>query len=943
MQKKIFFLDAYALIYRAYYTFIKNPRRNTKGFDTSAAWGFTNTLNSVLREYNPDYIGVVFDPAGLNFRHELYPDYKANRPPTPESIKTNIPYIKDIIRAFSIPVIEQKGYEADDLIGTLAKKAEKEGLQVYMMTPDKDYLQLVSENIFVLKPAARGNKAEIIGIEQVREKFGVERPEQVIEVLAMWGDSSDNVPGIPGIGEKKAKKYVKEYGSLKGLYENIDKIKGKQKINIEQNKEQAELSHKLVEIELNVPIDFNKEEYKRRKPNLEALLKIFDELEFRSISQKIKNEYNIEETEKREVLNLSNQYAEPNLFSNTNTVNLSSSPKVDISPKVSEAIKPNNCQNTEHSYKYLETEEEYEALANKLNKATCFCFDTETTGLDVHADKLVGISFSYKAHEAYYISLPDDKNKARDILNIFSKAFNNKNIEKIGQNIKFDLNMIYRYGLKMEGKIFDTMIAHYLLNPEKKHNIEALCKEYLNYEPISIEELIEKKGKGQKTMKDVEIEKITEYAAEDADLTFQLMQKLKPLLEEEKLIDIFYNVEMPLTKILSEMELNGVKINTENLKIQEVRLREKIKEIEAEIYKLADTEFNISSPKQLGEVIFEKLSIVKNPKRTKTKQYSTSEKELQKLKDKHPIIGLIFEYRSLKKLLSSYVESLPKLINKETGLIHTSYNQAVTATGRLSSNNPNLQNIPIRTEEGRAIREVFVSRDENHILLAADYSQIELRLTAHLSGDENMIEAFRNEADIHSATAAKIYKVSPEEVTREMRNNAKSANFGIIYMISAFGLSQNLNIKRSAAKQLIDSYFETYPKTKIYIDESIKRVRKQKYVKTIVGRKRYFQNIDSMNSIVRSSAERNSVNTSIQGSAADIIKIAMVNICKKIKENKLKSLMIMQVHDELVFDVLKTELEQIKQIVKTEMEQAVKLSVPLTVDIGLGENWLEAH
>ncbi len=926
MKNILYLLDAYALIYRAYYAFIKNPRINSKGVNTSAIYGFTNTLDEVINRIRPTHLGVVFDPAGPNFRHELYKEYKAQRPPTPEAIKEGIPVIKKIIEGFNIPVIQVAGFEADDVIGTLAHKAAKQGIEVYMMTPDKDYCQLVKENVFMYKPRRGGKDEEILGITEVNERFGIDNPIKVIDILAMWGDASDNIPGIPGVGEVTAKKYIKKFGSLDGLYENTHKLQGKQKENAVNFKEQAYLSYKLATIDTNVPVEFDAESYKMSKPNRTVLLKLFDDLEFKIHAQRI--EQSVSKS------------------TNAGTGNLQGTlfDMGELTTNAAELVKKTDDISTvEHSYHLTDTNEKHIALLEQLAASNEFCFDTETTGLNVHLAELVGMSFSLKKGTAYYVPIPANRGEAIAILEKFKAVFENETIGKIGQNIKFDIMMFRAYNIEVKGEFFDTMIAHYLLQPDQRHNMDTLCENYLNYTPVSIEELIGKKGKNQKTMRNVPTDKIKEYASEDADLTLQLKAFFEPKLKEQGFDKLFREMEMPLINVLVEMEHNGIKINTNALNQFGGKLNKEVGEIEKKIIELAGVDFNIASTKQLGEVLFEKMKIVANPKLTKTKQYSTSEPELQKLIGKHEIISLILEYRSIKKLVSTYIEALPKLINPKTSKIHTSFNQAVAATGRLSSNNPNLQNIPIRTENGRKVREAFVPQNDDYMLMSVDYSQIELRVIAHLSKDENMIEAFCNEADIHTATAAKINGVPADEVTKDMRSRAKSANFGIVYGISSFGLAQNLKIKRAEAKQLIDGYFKTYPKVKIFMDESVKLARNNKAVETIMGRKRNLPDIDSRNPIVRGVAERNAINAPVQGSAADIIKIAMINIHRKMKKLNLESKMLLQVHDELVFDVYRPELEQMKEMVKYEMENAIKISVPLTAESGIGENWLEAH
>ncbi len=923
-EKKLFLLDAYALIFRAYYAFIKNPRYNSKGLNTSAILGFTNTLNEVLKKEKPTHIAVVFDPPTGNFRSEIFPEYKAHRDATPEDIIKSVPHIKDVIKAFNIPIYEVPGFEADDTIGTLAKKAEHAGFMTYMMTPDKDFGQLVSDKIFMYKPKRGGNDAEILGKKEICEKYGIEKPEQVIDILAIWGDAADNIPGIPGVGEKTSMKLIQKYKTVTGIYQHINELKGKQKENVEKSLDLVKLSKELVTISLNVPVELNENELKLDKPNYSKLEELFQNFEFSALAKRII-------PGKNEIVSQGNLFGSPQI-SNEDSYGFETNTNF------------KDIHNSEHNYLLLENEEEIKKLVSKLEKTKEFCFDTETTGTNPHIAELVGISFSFRKYEAYYVPIPTDKEKSKKIISILKSVLENSEIKKIGQNIKYDIIVLSNHGVNVTGNIFDTMLAHYLLEPAKRHNMTVLSETYLKYTPVSIESLIGKKGKNQLSMRNIPIEKVSEYAGEDADITLRLKEILeKELLKDEKLYKLAIDIEFPLVYVLADMEKNGVKISVEKLKKYEVELSGRIKKTEAKIYEYAGTKFNISSPKQMGLILFETLKISEKPKKTKTGQYATGESELQKLKDKHEIIDLILDYRGYAKLLSTYVKALPELINSKTGKIHTSYNQAVTATGRLSSTNPNLQNIPIRTEDGKKIREAFIPTDDKHILFAADYSQIELRIMAHLSQDKNMLSAFNNKEDIHAATAAKIFGIDLKDVSKDMRSKAKSANFGIIYGISAFGLAQNLNIPRSEAKELIDGYFETYPDVKKYMDESIKKARNQEYVSTILGRKRQLLNINSRNSLLRSNDERNAINAPIQGTAADIIKIAMINCQKKLVEEKIKAKAVLQVHDELVFDVPKSELEKTKQIVIEEMENAFKLSVNLIVDTNSGENWLVAH
>lgn len=918
-MKKLFLLDAYALIYRSYYAFIKNPRVNSRGFNTSAIYGFTLVLDEVLRKEKPTHIGVAFDPDHATFRHDMFPKYKAQRPPTPEPIKQGVPFVKKVIRGFNIPILEAEKFEADDVIGTLAKKAEKQGFEVYMMTPDKDFCQLLSDRVFLFKPKRSGNQAETWDFETVRKRYKIDTPEQFIDMLALWGDSSDNIPGVPGIGEKTSANLIKRFGSIEGIYENIHQIKGKQQQNLRENKEQLMLSRKLVTIVNDVPIEFDAQALKVKDIDREALREVFDELEFRQLVKRI-----LQAPE-----HSSANPAQANLFGES---------------QASETTvkKLDSLENTEHQYSLVDTDEKRAALSAQLNQCSAFCFDTETTGLDVHSAEIIGISFAFEKNKAFYLPL-SGKRKTTKILAEFKAPFENPKILKIGQNIKFDMMMVQKYGLNVCGSLFDTMVAHYLLQPEQPHKLDALAEQFLDYKMLSIEELIGKKGKNQRNMRSVATDRLKEYAGEDADITLQLKHILAPRLKNYGMEKLFYEVEMPLIHVLASMETTGFKLDTSNLDDFAERLRIDILKIENKIHQLAGMQFNVASPKQLGQVLFDHLKIVSNPKRTSTKQYSTSEQELLKIQDKHEIVPKILEYRSLRKLLNTYVEALPELINPHTGRIHTSFNQAVTATGRLSSTNPNLQNIPVRTDRGREMRRAFVASNPDNLLIAADYSQIELRLMAHLSKDPNMIQAFKDRKDIHADTAARIFGVKPEEVTRQMRSKAKSANFGIIYGISSFGLAQNLNISRSEAKELIDSYFQNYPEVKKYMEKQIELARKQTYVQTLAGRRRYLSDIDSRNYTVRSAAERNAINAPIQGTAADIIKIAMNRCYLRLREQELKTRMILQVHDELIFDAPRKEIDKVTQIIRYEMENAFALDVPLTVEIGTATNWLKAH
>ncbi|TDO01352.1 DNA polymerase I [Sunxiuqinia elliptica] len=918
---RLFLLDAYALIYRSYFAFIKNPRFNSKGLNTSTMLGFVNTLEQLLNKENPTHIAVVFDVHAPTFRHEMFAEYKGTRDEMPEDIRKAIPWIRQIIEAYNIPILERAGFEADDVIGTLAKKAEKKGYTTYMMTPDKDYAQLVSDQVFMYKPGRGGNDVEIWGVEEVKNKFEIEHPDQVIDILGLMGDTADNIPGCPGIGPKTAMKLIASYQSIDGIYEHINELKGKQKENLQNFEEQVRLSRKLVEIIQDVPVDFDEKALTRDEPNIEVLRNIYNELEFRTLAQKLGAPAQPQQV----------AFAQGSLFGNTETVQ--QPVRKDLA----------NIENTPHEYFLAETAMQRASLRAELSVQKEFCFDTETTGLDTHTAELVCLSFAFKSGEAYCVPLPKEREKAQEIVDEFRLIFEDENIQKIGQNIKYDILMLKHYGVDVKGPVYDTMIAHYLIQPELRHNLDYLCETYLNYQKVETESLIGKKGKKQQTMRQVPVEKLKDYACEDADLTLQLKLALDPQLDKTGVRGVFEEIEMPLIPVLADMEIAGVSLNTKELDIFAEKLREQIIALEKEIIDLAGEEFNVSSPKQLGPILFEKLKIDTKAKRTKTKQYSTSEEVLSKLVDKHPIVSKILDFRGLKKLLSTYVEALPQLVNAKTGKIHTSYNQAIAATGRLSSTNPNLQNIPIRDENGREIRRAFTASDDNHLFLSADYSQIELRIMAALSKDENLMEAFRNKQDVHATTASKIYKVPLEEVTSDMRRKAKTANFGIIYGISAFGLSERLNISRSEAKQLIDGYFENFGRVKEFMDESINLARDKGYVETIRGRRRYLKDINSANAVVRGVAERNAINAPIQGSAADIIKLAMINIWRELDKQQLNAKMILQVHDELNFDVPKDELAQVQKIVKEQMEHAVDIGLPLTVEMDAASNWMEAH
>lgn len=919
-QQKLFLLDAYALIYRSYFAFIRNPRFNSKGLNTSAMLGVTNTIVQLLEKENPNFIGAVFDVSAPTFRHELFPEYKANRDAMPEDLRKSIPYIRKIIEAFNIPIIEKEGFEADDVIGTLAKKAEKQGFTTYMMTPDKDYAQLVSEKIFMFKPGKAGGEPEVWGLNEVKENFGIETAEQVIDILGLMGDSADNIPGCPGVGPKSAQQLIANFGSIDGIYQNTDKLKGKQKEKLIEFEEQVRLSKKLATIILDVPIEFNTKNLTREEVNKEALVALFDELEFKGILQRLKlKETPVEVSFQGTLFDMGEIAASP------------------------EEKKYDTIDTVPHQYYLVENEMQRASLRAELSVQDEFCFDTETTGLNTHLAEIVCLSFAFRSHEAFCVTLPTNKNEAQKVMDEFREIFANENVTIIGQNLKYDILMLSNYGIEVKGKLYDTMLAHYLIQPDLKHNLDYLCEIYLNYEKVPTENLIGKKGANQKTMRSVDLEKLRDYSCEDADLTLQLKNAIDADLGKAEVREIFEQIEMPLIPVLVGMEKAGVKLNSSELNTYAVVLREQIIQVQKEIFELAGEEFNISSPKQMGLILFEKLNIDSNAKKTKTKQYSTGEEILIRLVDKHPIIQKILDFRGLKKLLSTYVEALPLLVNAKTGKIHTSYNQAVAATGRLSSVNPNLQNIPIRSLNGREIRKAFIPSDKEHIFLSADYSQIELRIMAALSKDEEMLQAFNDGKDIHSITAAKIYKVPLDEVNSDMRSKAKTANFGIIYGISAFGLSQRLNIPRSEAKELIDGYFESFPKIKQFMDKQIELARNQGFVQTIKGRKRYLKDINSANAVVRGMAERNAINAPIQGSAADLIKIAMINIYRQLKEQGLTSKMVLQVHDELNFDVFKPELEKVKEIVKTGMETVMEIGVQLTVEMNAANNWLDAH
>lgn len=923
-MEKLFLLDAYALIYRAYYALIKSPRINSKGFNTSAILGFVNTLEDVLKKENPTHIGIAFDPAGPTFRHEAYPEYKAQREETPEVIRLSVPIIKDIIRAYRIPILEVPGYEADDVIGTLATEAGKRGITTYMMTPDKDYGQLVGENVFMYRPRHNDKAFEVMGVEEVKNKYAIQSPLQVIDLLGLMGDASDNIPGCPGVGEKTAQKLIAQFGNIENLLAHTDQLKGALRTKVEENRKQIEFSRFLATIKTDVPLPLDMDALKRESPDEEELRKIFQELEFRTLLERIFKEKPKETPAATPGQGDLFGFFTPETTSEPEKTNLAT-------------LHTLNC-----NYQLVDNEEKLSQLLQNIVTQSVLSLDTETTSTDPIRAELVGMSFSYAENQAFYVPVPADRSEAQKIVDRFRPVFENREIIKVGQNIKYDMLVLANYGVQLQGPLFDTMVAHYVLQPELRHNMDYLAEIYLNYQTIHIEELIGPKGKNQGNMRDLPPASVYEYACEDADVTLKLKNKLEKELDENNVRKLFEEIEMPLIPVLAYMERNGVRIDTEALKETSRHFTLRMKQIEEEVYQLAGTEFNIASPKQVGEVLFDRLKIVEKAKKTKTGQYVTSEEVLESLRGKHEVVGKILEHRGLKKLLGTYIDALPQLINPETGRIHTSFNQTVAATGRLSSSNPNLQNIPIRNEDGKEIRKAFIP-DDGCIFFSADYSQIELRIMAHLSGDPHMIEAFQKGQDIHAATASKIYKVPLEEVTREQRSKAKTANFGIIYGISVFGLAERLNVDRKEAKELIDGYFENYPHVKEYMDESIRIARERGYIETIFKRKRYLPDINSRNAVVRGYAERNAINAPIQGSAADIIKVAMVRIYQRFLKEGIQSKMILQVHDELNFSVLPEEQEKVKQIVIEEMESAYKMKAPLLADSGWGQNWLEAH
>lgn len=934
-DKKLFLLDAMALIYRAHFAFSKNPRINSKGLNTGVMLGFTNTLLEILEKEKPSHIAVVFDTPAPTFRHKQYEAYKANRQEQPEDISIGIPWVKQIVKAFNIPTLELNGFEADDIIGTLAKQAEKSCYTVYMMTPDKDYGQLVDDHIFLYKPAFMGNAVDVMGPKEICEKWDIENVDQVRDILGLMGDAVDNIPGIPGIGAKTAVKLLKQFGSIEELVKNTDKLKGKQKENVEKYGEQGILSKELATIIQDVPIEYHADDFTVEPPDEENLKALFAELEFKTLTKRV-----FGEGVKKSKVKVDEQLG---LFTGNDSKADTPTEVAEQAPPIAETEALDTIYSKPHDYHKVEGEAAIGDLVEYLLKQKELCFDTETTSLNPNDARLVGVSFAYISSEAYYIPFPKDKEKVDAILDQLRPVFEAEQILKIGQNIKYDILVLMNYGIAVKGKLYDTMLAHYLIEPEGKHSMDWLAEQYLNYKPVSIESLIGKKGKNQGNMGDVDPDEVAPYASEDADITLQLKTKFDPIIKENKLEKLLLEVESPLIDVLAAMEFEGVKIDTDSLKEMSLSLEKESKEIEAKVYEMAGETFNLASPKQLGEVLFNKLKLDDKAKKTKTGQYATGEEVLSKLAGEHEIAQAILDFRQMVKLKSTYVDALPALINPKTNRIHTTYNQFVAATGRLSSINPNLQNIPIRTERGREIRKAFVPRDENHVILAADYSQIELRIMAAFSQDESMIEAFKQGRDIHATTAAKIFQVPLEEVSGDMRRKAKTANFGIIYGISAFGLSQRLKIPRGEAKEIIDAYFKEFPAVKAYMDECIEKARKNEYVETILGRRRYLRDINSRNATMRGFAERNAINAPIQGSAADMIKLAMIHVQDWMIKEKLKSKMILQVHDELVFDAHKDEVNLLKKEIPQLMSRAIKIEVPLEVEVGVGKDWLEAH
>ena len=942
---KLFLLDAYALIYRAYYAFLKAPRINSKGFNTSAVLGFVNTLEDILTNEKPTHIGVAFDPKGGTFRHELYKEYKAQREETPEVIRESVPVIKQILEAYRIPVLEVAGFEADDVIGTLSKKADEKGITTYMMTPDKDYCQLVTDRALIFRPRYGNNGYEIMGPQEVKQKYGLDNTCQVIDMLGLMGDSSDNIPGCPGIGEKTAVKLITEFGGIDGLLANTDKLKGALKEKVEGNVEQIKFSRLLATIRTDVPIDLDMESLKFQGPDEQKLIPIFEDLEFRTLIGKVRSRQSAPTLFPETAAEADNgqQTAQPKQPKNDgfhgdlfDLFQPSDQPAQEFSNL-------KDIKSVQHEYYLIETEKDAESLAHKIATCDFFCFDTETTGTDAISAQIVGLSIALKEHEAWYVAMPKEKEGKQRMLEIFRSVFENPATLKIGQNIKYDIMILGNYGIQVEGPLFDTMIAHYLIQPELRHNMDYLAEIYLGYKTVHIEELIGEKGRGQKNMADLSPDAVYEYACEDADITLQLKSILEKELDKDGTTPLFRDVEMPLVKVLAYMERNGAMIDPNALAETSKHFTERMEALEKEIYQEAGgTPFNILSPKQVGDILFDRMKIVDKPKKTKTGQYVTSEDVLETLRAEHRIVDLILQYRGLKKLLGTYVDALPQLVNPATGKIHTSYNQTVTATGRLSSSNPNLQNIPVRDEDGKEVRKAFIP-EPGCKFFSADYSQIELRIMAHLSQDQNMIEDFKLGHDIHAATAAKVFHKNIDEVTKSERSKAKTANFGIIYGISAFGLAQRMGVSRTEAKELIENYFKTYSGIKNYMDRSIEEARAKGYIETILKRKRYLPDINSHNATVRGFAERNAINAPIQGSAADIIKIAMIAIYRRFREENIKSTMILQVHDELNFNVVPGEEEKVQNIVIEEMQKAWPMSVPLIADCGWGDNWLQAH
>jgi len=941
-QKRLFLLDAYALIFRGYYALIKNPRINSKGMDTSAIMGFVNSLFDVIKREKPDHLAVCFDKGGSAERTEIFPEYKANRDETPDAIKVAVPFIQDILKAMHIPVVVLEGWEADDIIGTLAKQAEKEDYKVFMVTPDKDFGQLVSENIFMYRPARLGNGIEIWGIPEVQKRFGVERPEQVIDYLGMMGDASDNIPGLPGVGDKTAKKFLQEFGSMEELLANTDKLKGKIKEKVEDNADLGLLSKKLATICIDCDVKFNAEDYELSMPDSTKVQQIFEELEFRRLKDQFIKIFSGEtEAIPAKATSDKPKQKEPQ-EAGSGQFSLFGS-NGDVAATIKEVSGRNTIKDVSHVYQSIGEGMAMKLFLQNLMKQSQVCFDTETTSLNPHEAELVGIAFSWEAAKGFYVPFPEAKDEAQALVEQLRPFFESEGIEKIGQNLKYDIKVLQKYNLEVRGKLFDTMLAHYLINPDMRHNMDVLSETYLNYTPVSITELIGKKGKNQLSMRAVPLEQQTEYAVEDADITFQLANHFRPELAQANIEKLFNDIEIPLLRVLADMEMEGINLDKGFLNSLSKDLEADIGNLVSKIYKEAGEEFNIASPKQLGEVLFDKMKLVDKPKKTRTGQYSTAEDVLSYLAKDHEIIRDVLEYRGLSKLKSTYVDALPEQLEPTTGRVHTDYMQTVAATGRLSSNNPNLQNIPIRTERGRQVRKAFIPRDNNYTLLAADYSQIELRIIAALSDETTMIEAFKNGEDIHASTASKVFNIPLADVTRAQRSNAKTVNFGIIYGVSAFGLSNQTELSRTEAKELIETYYKTYPKLRNYMSEQIDFAREHGYVQTVLGRRRYLKDINGSNQVVRGAAERNAINAPIQGSAADIIKIAMINIHKKLEAGSYKTKMLLQVHDELVFDVYNPELEELKQLIKTEMENAFELSVPLDVELGVGSNWLQAH